>query len=83
MVIVVIVIAGVPLLPSRSVGYGLARGLDAAGRPQGRSRKAVAPTPQPEVTALYPFPLGTTAPPLSLPFYRVSLLHELNEVFLF
>lgn len=39
---------GVPLLPSRSIGYSLARGLDSAGRPQGRSRKAVAPTPQPE-----------------------------------
>lgn len=37
---------GVPLLPSRSVGYVLARGLDAAGRPQ--SCKALATNPQPE-----------------------------------
>ena len=42
--------AGVTLLPSRSTGHVLARGLTASGQPQGPSRKTVGPPPGPQVT---------------------------------
>lgn len=43
-------VAGVTLLPSRSAGYVLARGLDANGKPQGPSRKTIGPPPGPQVS---------------------------------
>lgn len=42
--------AGVTLLPSRSAGHVLARGLTASGQPQGPSRKTTGPPPGPQVT---------------------------------
>lgn len=41
--------AATALLPSRSDGHALARGLDAEGKPCGLSRKSTCPPPGPEV----------------------------------